>query len=164
MSYPCYAYLLFPTFLINPALESILHSRLLNVPVLMISPDGYIRLSIDDLTALPFSHLGSWSDPEFQDELSAQSIPSRVAGFSECRSDTTPAVSLGWGWYVHSQSNCLLLAPDAVRSNVMLIDKFGYDLGNLVTSGILNTWFALFDWQSWVFPFAHEVPCFNLSC
>ncbi len=164
MSYPCYAYLLFPTFLINPALESILHSRLLNAPVLMLSPDGYIRLSIDDLVALPFSHLGSWSDPGFHCELIEQSIPSRTAGFSECRSDTTPAISLGWGWYVHSQSNCLLLAPDAVRSNVMLIDKYGYDLGNLVTTGMLNAWFTLFDWQSWVFPFAHDPPGFNLSC
>lgn len=130
----------------------------------MTSPDGYIRLAFDDLTSLPFIHLFSFNDAGFHDELLAQAIPSVAAGFSECRSNTTPAVSLGWGWYVHSQTSRLLLAPDAVRSNVMLIDKYGYDLGYVVTSGMLNAWFALFDWQSWVFPFAHETPGFKQPC
>ena len=130
-------------------MEIILHSRPPQTPILVISPDGYVRLSIEQLTLLPFIHSGSFPDFDFQEELQAQDVFCKVAGFSECRSDTTPAISVGWGWYVHSQSSLLLLAPDAVRSNVMLIDKYGYDMGTIVTAGMLSAWLGLFNWQSW---------------
>ncbi len=120
------------------------------MPMPAISLDGYIRISLKNLNALPFIHLFSDSDTDFQHELMAQTIPSKQAGFSECRSDTTPSISLGWGWYVHSHSNRLLLAPDAVRSNVMLIDRYGYDVGAPMTAGLLNAWLTIFDWQVWV--------------
>lgn len=126
-----------------------------------ISPDGYIRLSLANLAELPFIHLESTSDPDFCNELLAHTIQTRVAGFSEYRSDTTPAISLGWSWYVHSPSNRLLLAPEAVRSNVMLIDIHGYDVGAITTSGLLGTWLAVFDWQSSVrskLPFVNSDP------
>lgn len=113
---------------------------------------------------MPFLHLGSENDPDFCEELQAQAIPSRLAGFSECRSDTTPAISLGWGWYVHGGTNSLMLAPEPVRSNVMLIDKYGYDLGNVATAGVLSAWFALFDWQAWLADLLEEYDAANLSC
>jgi Domain of unknown function (DUF4902) len=143
-------------------LKSILHSY---APlVLQISRDGYIRIAFSDLASLSFLHLGSEHDPNFCEELQAQAIPSRIAGFSECRSDTTPAISLGWGWYVHNAANCLMLAPEPVRSNVMLVDKYGYDLGNVATAGVLSAWFALFDWQVWLADLIGECDTVNLSC
>jgi Domain of unknown function (DUF4902) len=143
-------------------LKSILHSY---APlVLKISRDGYIRIAFSDLTSLPFLHLCSEHDPDFCEELQAKAIPSRIAGFSECRSDTTPAISLGWGWYVHDAANCLMLAPEPVRSNVMLIDKYGYDLGNVATAGVLSAWFALFDWQGWLGHLIEEFETANLAC
>lgn len=114
------------------------------------SLDGYIRISIKNLNALPFVHLFSEADAHFQHELLDQLIPAKKAGFCECRSDTVPAISLGWGWYLHSQSNRLLVAPEEVRSNVMLIDQHGYDIGAPMTSGLLSAWLTVFDWQAWV--------------
>lgn len=112
-----------------------------------MSPDGYIRLPLTNLSALPFVHLASSSDSDFLEELKAQTIPAHAAGFSEWKSITTPAVSLGWGWFIHSPSNRLLLAPDPVRSNVMLTDIYGYDLGPMVTSNLFGTWLAIYHWQ-----------------
>jgi hypothetical protein len=145
-------------------LEIILHSRSPQTPVLVISPDGYVRLSIEQLSGLPIVHLASFHDPDFLDELASQAILCKAAGFCECRSDTTPAISFGWGWYVHGVSNSLLLAPDPVRSNVMLIDKYGYDMGNVATASLLGSWLELFNWQSWVDEVVHVDSVVEMSC
>jgi hypothetical protein len=94
--------------------------------------------------------LFSESDADFLQELKAQTIPASAAGFSEWKSDNDPAISLGWGWFIHSQSNRMLLAPDGVRGNVMLIDALGYDLGPRKTSSLFGTWLSVFEWQDTV--------------
>ena len=115
------------------------------VPVL--SPDGYIRLSLTSLNELSFTHLFSEHDDAFLNELREKTVPARLAGFSEWRSDTDPSVSLGWGWFIHDQSDLMMLAPDGVRSNVMLLDAQGYDLGPMRTSDLFCTWLNIFPWQ-----------------
>jgi hypothetical protein len=100
------------------------------------------------LSNLPFTHLASEIDPDFLDELKTQTVAAQAAGFSEWISGTTPTISLGWGWFIHNRSRRLLLAPDAIRSNVMLIDIHGYDLGTTTTSHLFRTWLAAYDWQN----------------
>lgn len=128
-------------------METYLQIRPVGQRVPELSPDGYIRLPLASLNSLPFVHLFSESDPEFLQELKAQTIPARSAGFSEWKSDTKPAISIGWGWFIHNQSEQVMLAPDGVRSNVMLIDTHGYDLGPAKTSYLFCTWLSAFEWQ-----------------
>jgi hypothetical protein len=128
-------------------LNSILQPHTHHIQPPTISSDGYIRLPLNDLSTLPFIHLASDSDSDFLAELQAQTIPALAAGFSEWMSETTPAISVGWGWYIHSPSRRLLLAPDAVRTNVMLTDIYGYDLGPTVTSNLFGSWLTIYDWQ-----------------
>jgi hypothetical protein len=40
----------------------------------------------------------------------------------------------------------MILAPDGVRSNVMLIDVHGYDLGQQKTAHLFGMWIKAFDW------------------
>lgn len=115
---------------------------------LATSADGYIRLPLSRLSAMQFEHLGSDADAGFLAELREQALPASNAGFSEWASDTTPAVSLGWGWYIHDTSNRMLPAPDPVRSNVMLTDLHGYDLGPVATAHLFSAWLAGYDWQA----------------
>ncbi|WP_158598066.1 DUF4902 domain-containing protein [Noviherbaspirillum saxi] len=125
------------------------------------SPDGYIRLRLASLNALSFVHLFSECDTGFLRELQAQTIPAIAAGFSEWKTMTDPVISIGWGWFIHGDSECMLLAPDGVRSNVMLIDAHGYDLGSQRTSTLFGTWLSSFEWQSVVTVALNEVitPC-----
>lgn len=116
----------------------------------VISPDGYIRLPLASLDALSFEHLYSERDESFLDELKGQTIPACSAGFCEWKSNGTPAISLGWGWFIHCQTERMMLAPDGVRSNVMLIDARGYDLGAEKTSNLFCTWLGTFEWQDMV--------------
>jgi hypothetical protein len=122
------------------------HPLAMRAPIL--SPDGYIRLPLASLDRLPLVHLFSESDTDFLEELQAQTVPAKTAGFSEWRSATEPAVSLGWGWFVHNDSDRIMVAPDGVRSNVMLIDRHGYDLGQMRTSNLFSTWLNAFEWQA----------------
>lgn len=112
-----------------------------------ISPDGYIRLRLSSLDALPFVHLFSESDDGFLAELQSQTVPARCAGFSEWVSETIPPVSIGWGWFIHCDSERMMLAPDGVRSNVMLVDMHGYDLGMEKTARLFGAWLNAFEWQ-----------------
>jgi hypothetical protein len=122
----------------------------------MMSPDGYIRLPLASLNTLSFVHLFSESDEEFLQELKAQTVSACLAGFSEWKSDASPTISLSWGWFIHCQSKRMMLAPDGVRSNVMLINEQGYDLGPMKTSNLFWTWLNEFAWQDTVSMALHE--------
>lgn len=128
-----------------------------------MSPDGYIRLPLASLNMLSFVHLFSQPDDDFLNELREQTVPAGLAGFSEWKSDSEPAVSLGWSWFVHSGSERLLLAPDGVRSNVMMIDACGYDLGTAKTSGLFYVWLNVFDWQAEVAASLATQPTVNFA-
>jgi hypothetical protein len=125
-----------------------------------MSPDGYIRLPLGSLVSLPFVHLFSHTDTGFMEDLRDTSVAVSAAGYSEWKSETRPDISLGWGWFVQAQSGQMLLAPDGVRSNLMLIDTTGYDLGPLRTSSLLHTWLQAFEWQGTVKNALHK----NSAC
>lgn len=112
-----------------------------------ISPDGYIRLRLSSLDTISFVHLFSECDDDFLHELRSQTVPALCAGFSEWVSDSSPAISIGWSWFIHSDSERMMLAPDGVRSNVMLIDMQGYDLGSQKTAILFSAWLGAFEWQ-----------------
>lgn len=112
------------------------------------TPDGYVRMRLAELQPIRFEHLFSYRDPALLAELLALGMPARLAGFTEWTSVSTPAVSLAWGWYVASRSRAVLLAPDGVRSNLMLIDARGYDLGPKRTSELLHAWLHSLPWRS----------------
>lgn len=124
-----------------------LHSQPTKNHACELSSDGYIRLSLTSLSKLSFVHLFSTHDDAFLAELRAQDVPACSAGFTEWKSDAEPAVSLGWGWFIHDDSDQIMLAPDGVRSNVMLLDTYGYDLGARRTSDLFCTWLQVFPWQ-----------------
>lgn len=117
---------------------------------LKVSPDGYIRTTFANFTSLPFKHIFTERDQELQDDLLAQAIFADSAGISEWISSTSPSISLGWAWYKHSGLNCLHLAPEPVRSNVMIVDMHGYDVGLVTTSNLILQWLQYCDWQDMV--------------
>ncbi len=116
----------------------------------VLSPDGYIRLPLADFMALSFLHLYSESDTDFLQELRAKAIPACSAGFTEWKSESNPSISVGWAWFVRNQTDAILLAPDCVRSNLMLRDAHGYDLGPQKTAELLLVWLNIFNWEDTV--------------
>lgn len=119
----------------------------LHLAAATVSRDGYIRVASRGLDDITLVHLSSDPDSDFLDELRRRTVPAVAAGFSEWISSSVPVVSLGWGWFVHSHSGRLLLAPDGVRSNLMLTDTRGYDIGLPATSQMLSDWLVTYPWH-----------------
>ncbi|HEX6706156.1 MAG TPA: DUF4902 domain-containing protein [Albitalea sp.] len=92
------------------------------------SPDGYIRVSLDELLSLPIIHLMSGIDADEHLPTEACGRLTTICGYTEWVSETQPAITIGWDW---------CLAPDAYtgrrrrigapRTNVLLTDDSGAD-------------------------------------
>jgi len=112
-----------------------------------MSPDGYLRMRFVDLCGLTFVHLFSSYDETLLDALHTEGVCAATAGISEWKSETDPEVSLGWDWFVDSSSGRLLPVRKGVRSNLMLLDAKGYDLGPGATACLCAAWLGVFEWQ-----------------
>ena len=117
------------------------------------SADSYIRLQLPALACESFVHKFSYADESFLEELNDQALGVSDAGFtewqSECLNGNGAVISLGFAWFRPAgNSPQLFVAEDPVRSNVMLLDAKGYDLGPQATANLLRSWLTQFPWQS----------------
>jgi hypothetical protein len=116
---------------------------------LVVSKDGYLRLTLSAFRAIAMRHLFSGLDTESEppDHYATGASAASILGFTEWVSDTIPAVSLGWDWRLDTNAGTPRYVRDGeVRSNVMLIEPGLGDLGDLATSATLS---AAVDALSW---------------
>jgi hypothetical protein len=115
------------------------------------SDDGYLRLSPSRMRAIPLTHLISGLDADCAGAGSVGATLAEVAGYTEWISLTIPALSLGWDWMLESSDRELrYLRVGEPRSNIMLLDHHGRDLGYLPTSVALALFVDEFSWQDTV--------------
>jgi uncharacterized protein DUF4902 len=117
--------------------------------LLVMSSDGYLRLTLSALRSLGLRHLfsGLDEDRESRSRKPAGASLASILGFTEWVTDTTPAVSLGWDWRLNTLGRRPRYVRDSeVRSNVMLIEPGLGDLGDAATSATLA---AAIDAMSW---------------
>jgi hypothetical protein len=118
---------------------------------LIVSNDGYVRLTLSAFRAIALRHLFSGLDEDEESGASsaAGASESSILGFTEWVSDTTPAVSLGWDWRLNTIGGGARYVRDSeVRSNVMLIEPGLGDLGDLATSATLSTAIDALAWEA----------------
>lgn len=117
---------------------------------MMLSHDGYIRLSFVNLASLSFLHIVSALDEELTTELLLRAVPASVAGYTEWISQTDPCITLGWDWYRDAVEGRFMLADLDVRSNIMLVDSRGYDLGMAATASRIAVFLNTLNWESFL--------------
>jgi hypothetical protein len=108
--------------------------------------DGYIRMPLKRLALLQFMHVTSACDKFLLAELVADAVPAGAAGYTEWISTTAPVVSVGWDWYCDNVS-CRCLLINEVRSNIMLVDSQGCDLGPRRSARLIAAWLGALEWQ-----------------
>ena len=113
--------------------------------------DGYVRLTLHALLAIPLAHLisGVDEDPPGCDNTGATSAA--ISGYTEWISTTVPTLTIGWDWELctrRSPPSYLRLGPP--RSNVMLIDGRQRDLGPAETEAGLESLIDATEWQEMV--------------
>jgi hypothetical protein len=126
----------------------------------------------NDLRSLELSHLDSKVDDSDVGEETSAPLNARLAdwanisGYTEWKSLSKPAISLGWDWVGALPSGVLEVLPSSLRTNLMLIDEDGSDLGASATGHRLEAWLHGLAWQPIVLttvgyqpPLAAAPPC-----
>ncbi len=110
--------------------------------------DGYIRLHRGALDQIRLVHLVSGLDEEECRGGAAGAVHSAIRGYTEWSSASTPAVSVGWDWHIDTLARPVSAAcRDAPRSNVMLVDEQGRDVGPDHTARCLRQLVEALDWK-----------------
>ena len=104
-----------------------------------LSPDGLIRLTLDQLLSTPLEHLVSGVDVEIQSPTAGCGRQTSLSGYTEWISTQDPTISIGWDWRMQASANGpRWIRVGLPRSNLMLMQDTGSDAswhGNLEILG-----------------------------
>jgi hypothetical protein len=111
--------------------------------------DGQIRLTYDGLQDLDLVHLISGLDEDGPPLSNEGAVQTAITGYTEWVTHSPPRVTLGWDWQMLAAPNQVeLLRVGEPRSNLMLQNGAGGDMGHEKSSMLLETFIDAFDWQS----------------
>jgi hypothetical protein len=117
--------------------------------MMTLSDDGLIRLTVETLRTIPFTHLLSGLDehdgsPPICEAASLDSI----SGYTEWVSTTSPVITLGWDWWLDPSAVPPVYTPiGEPRSNVMIVDAQHRDLGRRRSDAALAMLISTWSWQ-----------------
>ena len=115
--------------------------------MIMTDDDGYIRLSRRALGQIRLVHLVSGLDGE-ERAGAAGAVYSAINGYTEWATTSSPAVSVGWDWHIDTLARPVSAAcRDTPRSNVMLVDERGRDIGPDHTARCLRRLVETLEWK-----------------
>jgi len=113
----------------------------------MTDDDGYIRLPRRALDQIRLVHLVSGLDEEERTDAMG-AVYSDISGYTEWATTSAPAVSVGWDWHIDTLCRPVSAASrDTPRSNVMLVDEQGRDIGPDHTARCLQRLVEALEWK-----------------
>jgi hypothetical protein len=117
--------------------------------------DGLIRLTWVALHDLVLVHLISGLDEDTGQHADEDNVATVITGYTEWITMDNPAVTLGWDWQMlAAASQVALRRVGEPRSNLMVVNSAGKDLGHEKSSVLLETMIDEFAWQdttlSWI--------------
>lgn len=114
-----------------------------------LSPDGYVRLTLEQFQAIPLVHLLSGLNPDEPLSLHEGASQTDISGYTEWVSETAPVITLGWDWRMEGSSGqARYLRTGLPRSNIMLVDDQRLDLGPANTAKLLEAAIDKTAWQA----------------
>ncbi len=119
---------------------------------MILDDDGYVKLQLRNFHGIRLQHFVSGLDEESPESTSMEgACVSTIEGYTEWVSISAPVISLGWDWiYDPMRIPAMLVHPGSLRTNVMLLDNDGAEVGPLKTSVLLEAVLDCFDWQETV--------------
>ena len=116
-------------------------------PHFSISADGFIRLNENQLMNYPLQHLISIVE-------STQIEDSQILyyGFTEWTTSLTPALSTGWDWeFIEYNGITSIKRIGLPRSNIMIVDVSGTDIGFEVTETLIEKKIDTLFWEQFIY-------------
>ena len=133
---------------------------------LVVSEDGYVRLTVAAFRAIRLTHLLSELDADINPPPSTASgaCLASIVGYTEWASPTPPALSLGWDWRIATHGCRVRFEREGeVRSNVMLVSAQRRDLGAMATGVLLCDAVDMLGWEQAVDDYISNRYACNLS-
>ncbi|KHN65951.1 hypothetical protein AV645_15005 [Acinetobacter calcoaceticus] len=112
-----------------------------------ISTDGFIRMNENQLMNYPLQHLISTVE-------STQIEDSQILyyGFTEWATSLSPALSTGWDWeFVEQNGIASLKRIGLPRSNIMIVDVSGTDIGCDITETLIEKKIDTLFWEQFIY-------------
>ncbi|MNH77557.1 hypothetical protein D3C81_353750 [compost metagenome] len=116
-------------------------------PDFSISTDGFIRMNENQLMNYPLQHLLSIVE-------TTQIEDSQILyyGFTEWATSLTPALSTGWDWeFVEQNGIASLKRIGLPRSNIMIVDVSGTDIGCDITETLIEKKIDTLFWEQFIY-------------
>ena len=116
--------------------------------MLILSKDGYLRMTFVAFKNIPLVHLLSGLDEDHLGSRQSQADACDISGYTEWISPTTPVVTIGWDWRVEvSRGRPRYVLAGFPRSNIMFQDAERRDLGPVRTITLLKAAVDAMCWQ-----------------
>jgi hypothetical protein len=131
-------------------------------PPQLHSHDRLLRMQEGALFAIVLEHVCTVQDLSVLDHTVPWHRGARSAGITEWQADHAGRiVSIGWDW-VRLQDGALVAATSvAPRSNILLVDRVGYDLGRDESDAALWRWIHTLHWQPQAAQAVFDLPRFH---
>ncbi len=113
------------------------------------TPDYYVRVRAVHFQCAALRHIRSeveGTDAEGLSRAWEGASASALFGSSEWVTESDPPVSLGWDWML-TTSGDVLMNRHSIRTNLMLVDHDGSDLGHTVSIETVVRTIENFAWQ-----------------
>jgi hypothetical protein len=125
--------------------------------MLIISPDGYIRLSLDAMRGIGLVHLISGLDEDMPLFAEAGAVPTTISGYTEWISEDSAPLTIGWDWQLNVDGKQVRMERiSEPRSNIMLIDAAQADVGPQQTDILLGGVIDALAWQDTTLQFVQQ--------
>ena len=113
-----------------------------------LSPDGLIRLTVDQLLSTPLEHLVSGVDLDANGQAASCGTQTSLSGYTEWISTRDPTISIGWDWRLQTLAcGVRWVRVGLPRSNLMLTQDTGADTSWHANLEILGTIVDALAWR-----------------
>jgi hypothetical protein len=114
-----------------------------------VSKDAYVRCTYAALQSAGLVHRASGLDEEWPRARSVDICSTEITGYTEWVDRIDGAVTIGWDWQMRAAAGVVTLRRTSdPRTNVMLVDVCGRDIGPAKTLDSLSALVDAFDWRS----------------
>ncbi|WP_044102497.1 DUF4902 domain-containing protein [Acinetobacter pittii] len=116
-------------------------------PYFSISADGFIRMNENQLMNHPLRHILS-----IVESIQIEDSQILYYGFTEWATSLTPALSTGWDWeFIEYNGITSIKRIGLPRSNIMLVDVSGTDIGFEVTKTLIEKKIDTLFWEQFIY-------------
>lgn len=116
-------------------------------PHFSISADGFIRMNENQLMNYPLQHLIS-----IVESTKIEDSQILYYGFTEWVTSLTPALSTGWDWeFIEYNGITSIKRIGLPRSNIMIVDVSGTDIGFEVTETLIEKKIDTLFWEQFIY-------------